>query len=151
MKHTRHSGSRWYILLALIGLLTMLLWPSMATAVPLTDAEQLEQAWEYAAEIGVYRYQTDVVQITHPTEKLVNVGRSSKTARITVAGLMDRPNDTMHMKLQADGTIDLKVVEGVSYGRLSAQAEWTEVENQTDMFAPGGDPLGYLNAAENVQ
>ncbi|MCP4537165.1 MAG: LamG domain-containing protein, partial [Chloroflexi bacterium] len=49
------------------------------------------------------------------------------------------------------GTIELKVVDGVSFGRLNAQDEWTLVENQSDFFAPGGDPLGYLNAAENIQ
>ncbi|MCP4543086.1 MAG: LamG domain-containing protein, partial [Chloroflexi bacterium] len=157
-KHTRRSGikssaSRWYVLLALMGFLTILLWPSMTAAVPLTltDAEQLKQAWEYAADVGVYRYQTDVLQTTHPTEKLVNVGRSSKIDRFSVVGMMDRPNDTMQMRIQADGTIELKVVEGVSYGRVNSQDEWTQVENQSDFFAPGGDPLGYLNAAENIQ
>ena len=163
-KHTRRSGtkynaSRRYTLVTLVGLLTMLLWPSMAVAVPppltgavlLGDADQLKQAWKYAGEVGVYRYQTDVIQTTHPTLNLVNVGRSAKTERIMVSDLMDRPNDTMQMKIQADGSIEIKVEQGISYGRLNPQEEWTQVENQTDMFAPGGDPLGYLNAAENIR
>jgi len=156
MKHTRNSGtkpnaSRWYALVTVVGLLTMLLWPTAAAAIPPTDAEELKQAWEYASDVGVYRYQSTALQTIHPTEKLVNVGRSSKTERITVAGAMDRSNDTMEMVIQGDGTIELKMVDGVSFGRVNAQDEWTQVENQSDFFAPGGDPLGYLNAAENIQ
>ncbi|MCP4542385.1 MAG: hypothetical protein GY832_35125, partial [Chloroflexi bacterium] len=156
MKHTRNSGtkhnaSRWYALIALVGMLAMLLWPTAAAAIPLTDEQELKQAWEYAADVGVYRYRTDVLQTIHPTPRLSNVGRSSKSERFSVAGMMDRPNDTMEMRIAADGTIELKVVDGVSYGRLNAHDEWTQVESQSNFFAPGGDPLGYLNAAENIQ
>ncbi len=150
----KSSSSFWYVLFALAaltGLLIMSNKPAFVTAAPLSDDARLKAAWERAAEAGVYNYRTDVLQTTHPTLKLVNVGRSSKTDRITVAGLMDRPNDTMHIKMQGEGSIELKVEQGISYGRLDAQEEWTLVENQSDFFAPGGDPLGYLNAAENVR
>ncbi len=142
-KHARRSGnknnaSRWYALLALVGLLTMLLWPTAAAAVPLSDEQELKQAWEYAAEMGVYRYRTNAIQTTHPTLMLVNVGRSSSTKRMTVAGTMDRPNDTMQLTmngLRGRQTVELKVEQGVSYGRLNPQAEWTRSKTKAT-FSP---------------
>ena len=135
----KNTASRWYALFVLVGLLAMLLWPTAAAAIPvslpLTDAQELKQAWEYAATVGVYRYQTNVLQTTHPTLRLNNAGRGSKTDRITVAGLMDRPNDTMLMQIQGKSDIELKVEEGISYGRTNSQDEWTRVENQSDFFA----------------
>ncbi|MDM8527041.1 hypothetical protein QUF58_02410 [Anaerolineales bacterium HSG24] len=153
-RQRRNNRTKLYGLLALTGLVLLFLWPTFTAAMPLTAKHQLENAWRFASQVGSYRYQTTLIQNTHPTEKLVNVGRSTRPKRLTVQGMMDKTNETMYMKInphRGKRSLEMKVEQGKSYGRLNASEEWTEVETQSDIFAPGGDPLGYLNAATNVR
>ncbi len=155
MKTNKRNPIRLYLALAVVGLLTLYLWPSLVAAMPLTAKHQLERAWRYAGNAGSFEYHTDVLQTTHPTMRLENAGRSPQTRRMTAQGIVDRPNKAMQMKLWAPGAgrdgLEIKVENGKAFGRLDANAEWTEIDNPTDIFAPGGDPLGFLVAAENVQ
>jgi len=154
MRSKNWKNTRVYLILVLLGLAMIGIIPTIVTAGPLSSAQNLRAAWHYAADLGVYRYQTNVLQTVHPTTKLANVGRSSKTQSFSVSGQMDKPNDSMQMTMSSDGgsnVIDLKVEDGLAYGRFNPQAEWTEVEDQSDIFAPGGDPMGYLNAADNIE
>lgn len=61
----------------------------------------------------------------------------------------------MQLKLWQTGNngraIDIKVENGQAYGRLRETNDWTELDDPSQVFAPGGDPLGFLVAAENVQ
>lgn len=60
----------------------------------------------------------------------------------------------MQMRTQENGqakVIDLKVEQGQAYGRLTKDGDWTPIDGGSDLFAPGGDLLGFLVAAENVQ
>ncbi len=148
----------------LVGLLGLLLWPALATA---TDAsptaqEQLEAAWQRAHTVGAYQYTANVRQTTHPTAKLENAGRHPNTQQMTIEGQIDRAADTMQMKLiparQEQRSLEVKVEQGKAYGRTSPLPSqgrdgegWQPIDNNTDLFAPGGDPLGFLVAAENVQ
>lgn len=66
-------------------------WPSLAAAMPLTAKHRLEQDWRFAADMGRYRYSTDVLQTTHPTTRLENVGRHPSTKRLSAQGVVDRP------------------------------------------------------------
>jgi uncharacterized repeat protein (TIGR01451 family) len=144
------------LLLALLGLLTLLVWPTLMSAAPLTAFQRLQAAWGQANERGQYHYQTTLVQNTHPTAKLENVGRRPITQRMVIEGQVNRPNDLLTLRVQGlsggeQRAIELKVERGVAYGRVDGKREWTEVQAGAELFAPGGDPLGFLVAADNVR
>ena len=153
-----NKRTRTYILLAvsaLIGLMALLVWPSFVTAVPFTVGQELDRAGRLAHDVGSYRYRTDVVQTTHPTARLENAGRQEESTRMTVEGAVDRASESMNMKLWAPGAgrdgLELKIEGGQAYGRTDPDGEWNEIENPSEIFAPGGDPLGFLSAAENIR
>lgn len=136
------------------GLLLLYAWPSLVTAMPLTAQGQLERAWWLAGQMARFRYRAEVVQTSHPTARLSNAGCSPQIKRLFAQGLVDHAGQTMHLKLAAAGSgqkgIDLKVEEGQAYGRTGAGDDWQKFDNPTDLFAPGGNPLGFLVAAENI-
>jgi hypothetical protein len=117
-----------------------------------TPDQQMENAWRQAQDIGRYQFETTVLQTIHPSLAIENVGLTSRTEKTTITGELDRPAETMSMQLAIanQSPIDLMVEDGVSFGRVSAADEWTELEADTNIFAPGGDPLGFLDAAEDV-
>jgi hypothetical protein len=156
MKHfDKQQSLKIYLTLAVVGLLTLYLWPSLVVAMPLTAKQQMQRTWRLAMDIGSFTYRTDVVQTSYPTPKLENAGRSPRVQEMWLEGTVDRPNDAITMKLwlgTGRETIELKVENGQAYGRAESETEWTVVdENPADLFTPNGDPLGFLVAAENVQ
>ncbi len=141
-------------LLILVVLLVAL--PLQARTMPITDAQRLQQAWRMATAIGRFHYQTAARQSTHPTVSLKNAGRQVKTKQFRVEGEINLPQRQMKLQLHSGQgsqarVTELKVEDGQAFGRLDAHAEWTPLDQSTDLFAPGGDPLGFLAAAENIQ
>jgi hypothetical protein len=156
MNHKHKTGYRYlYLTLALTGLLLLIGWPRLVEAMPLTAQHHLENAWRIAADMGRFEYDTSVVQTIRPTARLENAGRQPTTQHLTAEGMVDRPNKTMQMRLWSSGVgrdgIELKVVNGQAFGRTDSSTDWQEIPNPTDIFAPGGDPLGFLVAAQNVR
>jgi len=133
MKAKKRNPFRLYIALAVAGLITLYLWPSLVAAMPLTAKNQLERAWKFAGDIGSYEYNSRVLQTDHPTPHLKNAGRSPRTKQITAKGMVDLPNKAMSMKLWTMGVdrdgIEVKVEGGKAYGRLNADGGWIEMEN----------------------
>ena len=154
-KKIKPYTSRLYLALALIGLLLLTGWPRLVEAMPLTAQHHVERAWRIAADAGRFEYDTVVVQTTHPTTRLENAGRHPTTRRMAAEGMVDRPNKAMQMRLWSPGAgrdgIELKVEGGQAFGRIDPNADWQEIPNPTDIFAPGGDPLGFLVAAQEVR
>jgi hypothetical protein len=144
------------ILIALLVIAIPFAASLQAQVLPLSSSQQLQAAWRVATAIGRFRYQTQVIQTTHPTVSLQNAGRQVKTKQMRVEGAIDLPNEHMALQLHTsqggqERVTELKVEQGQAFGRLDPHAEWTPLEQATDLFAPGGDPLGFLVAAENVQ
>ncbi|MEZ4709124.1 MAG: LamG-like jellyroll fold domain-containing protein [Caldilineaceae bacterium] len=125
---------------------------STATASP-DAAQQLADAWQRAGAIGRYRYHATVLQTSHPALTLQNVGRTAHTDQFVIAGEMDTPGERMTLQLTVANQppLQIKVENGRGYGRVRDADPWTETEIATELFAPGGDPLGFLVAAENVR
>ena len=74
--------------------------------------------------------------------------------RMAIDGTMDRPEDAMSMELRGfrgGHTIEMNRQDGLTLGRSRPTDDWVEVDGGTDLFAPGGDPLGFLVAAENIE
>ena len=150
----RRRSTRIYTLLALIGLAVLLIWPSFVAAVPLTASQQVQASWNFASDLARYDYQTDLLQTIHPTNKLLNLGRQSRQEHIQISGYTDRLNEQFYMKLNGKHALEMKVEDGQSYGRAVGSDQWELVDDEqiaSDMFAPNGDPLGFLAAADNVQ
>ncbi len=113
---------------------------------------QVQQAWQSATSIGQYHYRSTILQTTHPTLSVENVGRTARSAQFVLEGEMDGPAEHMFLQLTAPNQppVEIKIEQGVGYGRLSQDDPWTQVDVAADLFAPGGDPLGYLSAMDNV-
>ncbi len=144
------------LFLILFALTLLLVFPLQARLFPVTPAQNLQQAWRLAGDIGRFHYQTNVLQTTHPTVMLKNANRHDQTKQFMVEGDLDHPAGqmTMQMRTHEDGqakVVDLKVEHGQAYGRLTKDGNWTPIDGGSDLFAPGGDLLGFLVAAENVQ
>jgi hypothetical protein len=144
------------ILIALLVIAIPFAASLQAQVLPLSSSQQLQAAWRVATAIGRFRYQTQVIQTTHPTISLQNAGRQVKTKQMRVEGAIDLLNEHMALQLHTsqggqERVTELKVEQGQAFGRLDPHSEWTPLEQATDLFAPGGDPLGFLVAAENVR
>ncbi len=157
MKHSR------YIKLLILSIAAGLLFlasqsPVAAVISPPSAEKEINDAWHNAQNIGVYHYNTTILQTSWPTENLANAGRSSTQQRFYLEGETSRPEDMMRMKLwsgdgnvqQGEGAIEIKVQGDQSYGRVSDTQEWEEIDDITNLFAPDNDHLTYLTAAENV-
>ena len=157
MKQKKKPLFRWYLSLILLGLSMLFLWPRLVTATPLTPKHHLERAWHNADQVGHYQYQTTVIQTTHPTARLDNLGRRSTVEYVDVVGQIDRQAELMQLQLWPEGrnkprTVDLKLEKGITYGRSGVDEVWQVLDDSPiDIFAPGGDPLGFLVAVENVR
>ncbi|MEM7118031.1 MAG: hypothetical protein AAF614_36710, partial [Chloroflexota bacterium] len=118
----------------------------------------VEEAWMTATDIGQFQYRTNIEQTTRPLLKLANVGVTPKTDHFYIEGESNLPADEMQMQLwQGSGdivsgsdSIEMRVIDGKAEGRV-ADGAWELVDNFGDGFAPNGDPLGFLVAAENVE
>jgi hypothetical protein len=132
--------------------------PSWASTLP-APADQVRAAWQRAQQVGVYDFGTTLVQTTYPAPTLLNVGRSSRRQTLYLAGRTNQPAQTMNVRLWVEGGSVLTTQQGVevrvegdrAYGRTIGQETWDEIDNFTDVFAPGGDPLAYLAGAKNVK
>ena len=159
MKHYRLST---YVFLVLIGLLAAFFYlqdspPSWASPARISAERQVQAAWQKARRVGVYRYNTTIVQTTWPLPRLENVGLSSTQQRIYLEGQADLPAQMLQMKLWSDGgnvrteqdALAIKVEDGQVVGRVGP-GDWKGVDDFTGLFAPDRDLLTYLVAARNV-
>lgn len=129
---------------------------STASTPPYSEnpADEVERAWELANASGVYSFRTETEQTVDPAFTLANAGRESEITRLFVDGSVDRPADSLSMDLwqnsRAGQALSVRVENGLTSGRLG-DGEWQAIDAVGDVFAPGGDPLGFLSGATNIQ
>jgi len=118
----------------------------------------IEQSWKLAARLGEFSYQTRVQQSVQPAPTLANVGLGKSTSQFYVEGENDLRRDDLAMRIWSQGgsatsaadALEVEVVGGQTRGRVGG-GEWQELDDISELMAPGGDNLGFLAAAENVQ
>ena len=120
-----------------------------------TDNNPLRAAWQKASDIGRYQFRTTLLQTEKPTPRLENIGRQETQERIILTGDIDKYADTLSLVIdpekEGQPSVEFKTEKGVAYAR-QADGEWEIMDNDiTELFAPGGDPLGALVAAENIR
>lgn len=119
------------------------------------DKQAIDQAWELAQASGIYHYRSLVAQTHFPAPSVTNAGRQPTETAFGVEGWVDLPAETLEMTLWRDGSFDpargvaMRIEGDSAYGRVGA-GEWEEVQDVSEVFAPGGDPLGFLAGVQNV-
>lgn len=117
-------------------------------------------AWEKARAAGSYTFDSEITQITVPTAKLTNIGRTSRTERLYLTGQTDLRAKRTEMQLltnngsllQAQSGTAIKIENGKSYVRHDATGDWQPSDAVTmESFAPQGDFMSFLAAVHNVQ
>ncbi|MDX1413779.1 MAG: LamG-like jellyroll fold domain-containing protein [Candidatus Promineifilaceae bacterium] len=148
-------------LITLLALLT-------ATAVAFTfltgllRAEELAAAditavWERVRQSGAYEFSSDLRQVQTPLPTAVNAGRKASETAVHISGKTDLDADSLYMTLWSNGGsvttpetgVQFKLENGRSYAR-KAGGPWQPADDISGSFAPGGDMLAYLQAADNV-
>lgn len=116
--------------------------------------ETVEHAWELARQSGVYAFRSDMTQTADPALSMINAGRDKQVDRLFFEGSINQTEEQMEMTLwqnsRASQGLSIKVENGQTYGRMGTE-DWQEADNVGEFFAPGGDPLGFLSGATNIQ
>jgi len=123
------------------------------------QTDPITAALEKARAAGAYQFTSDITQVTIPTMQITNVGRSSRSEQLHLAGQTDLRQQSMEMQLWSDGGsvlqagsgIGVKVAAGKTFVR-QGQGDWQEKPDfSVDSLAPQGDFMAYLTALRNVQ
>ncbi|MCP4167230.1 MAG: hypothetical protein GY759_15275 [Chloroflexi bacterium] len=147
---------RYWIFIPLTILLLLALTPQLLRA-DSPEQDELQAIWERVRQAGAYNFSTELEQTLTPESTAVNAGREVKETRLLMEGQADMAAETMHMTLWSgsgsvlapETGVQFKVEDGRSYTRQGG-GHWEETEDFTTMVAPGGDFMGYVQAAENV-
>jgi len=127
-----------------------------------TPQVAVQNAWQMAHAAGSYQFDGDVTQVTLPTARITNVGRSSKSTQMHIEGKTDVRQNSLELQLWTNSgsvgtpnnadSIGVKVEEGKAYLRQGATGEWKENKDfSLDGLAPNGDFMAFLHAMRDVQ
>ncbi|WP_322512232.1 LamG-like jellyroll fold domain-containing protein [Chloroflexus sp.] len=156
MRQQRHwflSVSGWSI--ALVSLLLLLI---AVRLYPVANPDPIRAAWQRALSAGSYRFDATATIVADPAAMPANAGRPPERHEIYLQGKADMPAETIELRLWSqggnvqtgEGSVTLRIISGQTWLRQN-EGEWEEYRGLGDLFAPGGDVLGYLNAVRNVQ
>ncbi len=124
-----------------------------------TDPAQseLDAVWQRVHQSGAYRFNADVTQTTTPLATTINAGRKANRTTLYLQGETDIDAESLHLSIWTNGGSVLVPESGVEVRIDGDEAvarkgngAWEEVEDFTGLFAPGGDFMAYVRAAENV-
>ena len=150
---------RFFMIVLLLSLAIVgLLWensPAGLSAKASSLKADIVNAWNKAEASGVYTFKTQVKQTTYPNPSLTNVGRTSQTDNFSLDGQFDRSQEQMNLTFyqgagrNANTAVPIQIKGNEAFGQ-TPDGQWQKIDNVSNIFAPGGDPLGYLSAATNV-
>lgn len=154
--HRQKVEFRLLVMLILLGLILISQYTPTTLSAPTAQGE-VNAAWQKAVDAGNYHYTTKLVQTTWPVPNMYNIGLSSQSNRLFIAGQVDRYAEQLTMTIWSRGGntytgqngLEIKVADGITKGRIDG-SEWVEMENISSLFAPDNDVLGYLVGATNI-
>ena len=119
----------------------------------LTAGDAVQDAWDLAKEAAAYRYTSHVIQTTYPAPAIQNVGKPPHVDAFSAVGDYDQIAQQMHLEVnnQNNDWFEIEIDGLDARGRTSAESEWEEFGSVNEFFAPGGDPLGFLAGATQIQ
>ncbi|MEM8856826.1 MAG: LamG-like jellyroll fold domain-containing protein [Chloroflexota bacterium] len=148
-----------FCLVLIIGAVCLSAWtfgPVSNPPVPFepTPADVVTTAWDLAKSMEAYSYSSDIKQTSYPLPSLANSGRQPNEDRLSLDGAIDTAADTMTLTLLQSSSpntpIEIIASSETTRARVGT-GPWEDIDSITDMFAPGRDPLGFLNAAAHIQ
>ncbi|MCB0086349.1 MAG: hypothetical protein KDE54_00420 [Caldilineaceae bacterium] len=150
------SYSSFLLSLPIILLFSLAIAPSLLQAQS-SAADQLDAAWRRARASGAYRFSADVTQTDKPLATVLNAGRSSRHNQLYLEGRTDLKADRLEMRLWSGGgsvqlpesAVEMKI-EGTTAQMRQGNGPWQEIDDFSNIFAPGGDFLSYTQFAKNA-
>jgi len=130
----------------------------LAMVRPAADARQaVADAWRRAQDSGVYHFTADILQTRTPLPTPLNAGRQSQEQALHLEGQADLSAGKLEFSLWSDdgqvlgrqGSLEVRIEGDQASGRW-AGGEWQPVDDFSGLFAPGGDFLAYLAAAQDI-
>ena len=143
-------------LLALLAVLLIVLSIVPSARQRASAQESIARAWSLARASGDYAFQTSVDQQVQSAPSVRSAGQPPRHDYLSLRGTIDQPAEQMDLTLwrsrdpQPTHAVELRFRDGQAQGRAGAEP-WRPIELDTTNFAPGGDPLGFLAAAHDVQ
>lgn len=137
-------------LVAALGLAVLL--PRAAASASSRDA--VTGAWQLAQDSGTYRFRSELRQTATQAPSLRSAGSPPREDQLTLEGKVDQPAEALELTLWRGAAgdpatgISIRVADGRALGR-QGQGEWQELDSPAELFAPGGDPLGFLAGARD--
>ena len=163
MKH-RHLAYPGILLLVVV---TLLLGGASRLNMPssLAPDQAVNRAWSRVQQLGRYSYATDILQTTTPLPLVMNAGRGDEESVYRIEGETDLRHNSMQLALWQESAgvstpglatdrrsgIEIKVADGIAYGRSVGAADWEQIDGFSDLSAPAGDALAYLSGAAEIQ
>lgn len=151
----RFALSASVVSIALIALFLLLM---VVRLYPAANPDPIRAAWQRALSAGSYRFDATATIVADPVASPVNAGQPPDRHEIYLQGKADLPAETTELRLwtqggnvqTGEGSVMLRIVAGQTWLR-QGEGAWEEYSGLGDLFAPGGDVLGYLNAVRDVQ
>ncbi|MCB0034979.1 MAG: hypothetical protein KDE51_13190, partial [Anaerolineales bacterium] len=133
--------------------------PAVQAQTPDPTAEQAVQtAWELAKASATYRYYSEIEQTAYPAPRLSSAGQRPTIDIIQLDGLYDQVDEKLELTMwntaeanTPSEAIEIRVDGTEAKGRRGHNGQWEMLGTVNDFFAPGGDPLGFLSGATNIQ
>lgn len=117
----------------------------------------VQRAWRNARDSGVYDFQTEITQVTHPGPALANVGRSSVEETLSLSGHTDLPAQNLEIRLWDESSgqgpedaFQMRMQGERAYGRCPACDDWEEIDDFRGALLPGSDLMVYLAGAREI-
>ncbi|MEF3274680.1 MAG: hypothetical protein K6356_09830 [Chloroflexus sp.] len=125
---------------------------------PMVNPDPMRAAWQRALSTGTYRFDANVTIVTDPAPTPINAGRPPDRQDIYLQGTTDLPTETTELQLwtqggnvmTGEGSVTMRIVAGRTLVR-QGEGVWEEYDGLGELYAPGGDVLGYLSAARDAQ
>ena len=150
--------NRWHhAVMAILGVFLLVLLPAASpthSQTPPSPEDIIQGAWRKANASSTYRFRTDLQQTLYPALRLSNAGSTTVQDQFYVEGQIAPPSEDFSLRLWRGGespesAYEIRMADGQASGRI-AGGEWQALDANTELYAPGGDPLSYLNAIKNA-
>lgn len=140
-----------------IALVSLVSLTQAADPQPGSPHQAVERAWSLARASGAYAFQTAVDQQPLSAPSLRTAGQPPRHEYLSLRGRIDQPGARTELVLwrsrspePTKDALEVRQADGQSEGRVGGGA-WKPIDLDTTSFAPGGDPLGFLSGARDVQ
>lgn len=125
---------------------------------PVVQSDPVTTSLQRIVRAGGYRFQADALLVTDPTPSMASVGQAPERHEVFFSGHSNLKDDETYLRLWTQGgnvsmgagSVELRMSSGTTLIR-EGEGPWEEHQGLGDLYAPGGDLLGYLTAVREVE